>query len=150
MVRVTVKCPSCGAQLSVPDRATRFLCPSCRGGVRIDQDGTAHPVPVGEVKNARKNTVVNVYKDDSQMAAWEVLLITGWFIAIVGSFMSVVLGLAAVDADAKETQSTDHVMYFGYALAFPLAGLVNHVFCRLCQHVQEIRDEIKKISMRDR
>lgn len=143
---VQLKCPTCGAALSVRETTRAFVCPSCKGGVVIDQNGTPRGASLQEVQALRAGTrevsathgkvlTVEEPPPPPELHAWQLLLACGWFATLLGAMICVINGSQASGAFS--------VTWWVVAGGFLMVGLANHTFCRLCQHVQEIRDHLK-------
>lgn len=141
-----LKCPTCGAILSVRDGTQAFVCPSCKGGVIIDDAGVARGASIQEVqtvRSARKagpgTSEVETRTPDEpappELHAWQVLMAAGWS-AVIFCFAFCLLA-------ALHSTGALSITYWVAALGALLSGIANHTFCRLCQHVQEIRDHLR-------
>ena len=158
MARMTVKCPSCGAQLSVPATQAKFTCPQCKKTVRIARrDAKKGDAAPPESKEQKSTSDVTAPHDLADVPAWQVLMFVGWCTAVLGAVVSFGFGIALLNTDtdpllegtlARIQYETAGLKCLAMSVGSLIGGLVNHVFCRLCQHVQEIRDELKKLSER--
>lgn len=63
---------------------------------------------------------------------------------LTGAGWSIAIACAVMCAGAAlQTPDVGSIAWWTAALLSIMGGLANHTFCRLCQHVQEIRDEMK-------